>query len=189
MASIGRAVGRKFIARQPIEHKRIDGTPAPIVIGHLGRWWVLDFLVGPVRFGAGVNLCIGQLVRHIVASDFQLRIKRRTQLDPLREDVDLRLRQLGFGRHLVIAIAIGKHIKQQALLGLLEIDGRPNFAARKQPLSAGEAKLPLKLLLPTVALKAIILEYRVNFLIEKLNLCRVGQLLCRQHHGHRQHAH
>ena len=128
-------------------------------------------------------------MRRVVPGDFQLGIKRRAQLYPASEQLNLRRRQLRLGRHLVVAVAIGNHVEQQTLLRLLEINGRPDFAALEQPRTTGEAEMSLELFLPTVALETVLLQNRENFLVKKLNLRRVGQLLRRQRNRQRQRAH
>ena len=117
--------------------------------------------------------------RRGVAGDFQLRIKQRAQLYPASEQLNLRRRQLRLGRHLVVAVAIRNHVELQTLLRLLEINGRPDFAALEQPRTTGEAEMPLERFLPTVALETVLLQNRVNLLVKKLNLRRGGQFLRR----------
>ena len=189
LAFVSEAVGRQFFCFQFVKDERVNGAAAPVGVGHLGHGRTLDFLIGPVSAGAGIDLRVGQLMRRVVPGDFQLGIKRRAQLHPLRKHVDFLLRQLCLGRHLVVAVAIRNHVEQQTLLRLLEINGRPDFAALEQPRTTGEAEMSLELFLPTVALETALLQNRENFLVKKLNLRRVGQLLRRQRNRQRQRAH
>ena len=112
LAFVSEAVGRQFFCFQFVKDERVNGAAAPVGVGHLGHGRTLDFLIGPVSAGAGIDLRVRQLVRRTIAGDFQLRIKQRAQLYPASEQLNLRRRQLCFRRHLVILILIREHREQ-----------------------------------------------------------------------------
>ena len=130
------------------------GTPN--LVGHLGYGRALDGLVGPVGASPIVDLSIGL---HMLgfAGNLVFGIEGRAHLHPLREDIDLVLWQFILGRHFVVAVLVGNHLQQQALLWLIEVDGRANVAAFQQSLTAGYPKVAFQPLLGTVTFETVFL--------------------------------
>ena len=158
-------------------HKGVNGIGAPRLVSHLRHCRALDGLVGPIGAGAVINLRIGL---HMLgfAGNLVFGIEGSAHLHPLGKDIDLLLAQLFLGRHFVVAVLVRNHLQQQALHGLIKVDGRTDVATFQQALSAGYSKVAFQPLLGTVTFETAFLENPENLLIKELHLGRIGEFLC-----------
>src|SRR5690606_11416775 len=103
---------------------------------------------------------------------------------PLRERIDLRLRELlALGRHLQVRVAVADRMDEQALLRISRLQQRPRLAALQHALGAVKREPTLRLpLLHRVTLVAILRQDWPNLALEEL------LLLLRLHGGHRRPA-
>ena len=112
--------------------------------------------------------------RRTVAGGGLRRGERHAARHPPRQHVDVRRRQLALGRHLQVVGGVVDGLEQQALGRRVEVDDRAGVAALEHVGPAGELEAALDLRLAAVAVQAVGLENRQDFLLVERGVVRRG---------------
>ena len=72
-----------------------------------------------------------------------------------------------------------QHRQKQTLLWLVQVNGRTGLTTPQHPVAVGQSEFTLNAFPSTMALKTVLLEDGVNFVVKVLDLGRIGQFRSR----------
>jgi hypothetical protein len=98
-----------------------------------------------------------------VKNHFVFGVKGQTSLDPFGKGGDLLVLELADGRHLVVIVLVGDHLKDQTLFGFCQVYGWTYFPTSQYAFPGRKDEIALDLLSRTMAFPAVFLQEWFGF--------------------------